>query len=78
MNKTALLRNIILADIWRDAGVAVIDPHGDLAEDVIDSIPPERSGDVVYFNPSDIEFPSMLPLLSSPFSHVFLPSLLYL
>src|SRR5262249_24589653 len=57
MGKTALLRNIILADIWRGAGVGVIDPHGDLAEDIIDHIPPERSGDVVYFNPSDLEYP---------------------
>ena len=57
MGKTALLRNIILADIWRGAGVGVIDPHGDLAEDIIDTIPPERSDDVVYFNPSDIEYP---------------------
>src|SRR2546423_6123849 len=57
MGKTALLRNIILADIWRGAGVGVIDPHGDLAESIIDSIPPERSDDVVYFNPSDLEHP---------------------
>src|SRR5919204_373009 len=57
MGKTALSRNIILADIWRGAGVGVIDPHGDLATDIIDHIPPERSDDVVYFNPSDIDFP---------------------
>jgi hypothetical protein len=57
MGKTALLRNIILADIWRGAGVGVIDAHGDLAESILDSIPPQRSDDVVYFNPSDIEFP---------------------
>jgi hypothetical protein len=57
MGKTALLRNLILADIWRGAGVGVIDPHGDLAESIIDQIPPERSDDVVYFNPSDLEFP---------------------
>jgi hypothetical protein len=57
MGKTALLRNIILADIWRGAGVGVIDPHGDLAEDIIDHIPPERSDHVVYFNPSDLEYP---------------------
>jgi len=57
MEKTVLLRNIILADIWRGAGVGVIDPHGDLAEDIIDSIPPERSDDVVYFNPSDLAYP---------------------
>ena len=57
MGKTALLRNIILADIWRGAGVGVIDPHGDLAESIIDCIPPERSDDVVYLNPSDVEYP---------------------
>jgi hypothetical protein len=57
MGKTALLRNLILADIWRGAGVGVIDPHGDLAEDIIDHIPPERSDHVVYFNPSDLDYP---------------------
>jgi Type IV secretion-system coupling protein DNA-binding domain len=57
MGKTALLRNVILADIWRGAGVGVIDPHGDLAESIIDAIPKERSDDVVYFNPSDLEYP---------------------
>jgi len=57
MGKTALLRNIILADIWRGAGVGVIDPHGDLAEDIIDAIPSERSDHVVYFDPSDLEYP---------------------
>jgi hypothetical protein len=57
MEKTDLLRNVILADIWRGAGVGVIDPHGDLAESIIDAIPPERSDDVVYFNPSDLEHP---------------------
>ena len=57
MGKTALLRNMILADIWRGAGVGVIDPHGDLAEDIIDRIPSQRSDDVVYFNPSDLEYP---------------------
>jgi hypothetical protein len=50
-------RNIILADIWRGAGVGVIDPHGDFAEDILDHIPSERSDDVVYFNPSDLEYP---------------------
>src|SRR5919204_1124146 len=57
MGKTALLRNILLQDIARGAGVGVIDPHGDLAEDIIDAIPKERTNDVVYFNPSDLEYP---------------------
>ena len=57
MGKTALLRNIILADVWRSAGVGIIDPHGDLAESIVDAIPSTRSDDVVYFNPSDLEYP---------------------
>ena len=57
MGKTVLLRNMILADIWRGAGVALIDPHGDLAEDIIDATPSERSDHVVYFHPSDLEYP---------------------
>jgi hypothetical protein len=65
MGKTALLRNIILDDIWRGAGVGVIDPHGDLAEDIIDQIPPERTDDVVYFNPTDVEHPIAWNLVDS-------------
>ena len=65
MGKTALLRNLILADIWRGAGVGVIDPHGDLAEDIIDHIPPERTDDVVYFNPTDLEHPIAWNLVDS-------------
>src|SRR6266704_2271772 len=57
MGKTALLRNMILADVWRGAGVGIIDPHGDLAESIVDAIPPARSDEVVYFNPSDLEYP---------------------
>src|SRR5919197_3184711 len=57
MGKTALLRNIILQDIARGAGVGVIDPHGDLAESILDAIPACRTNDVIYFNPSDLEYP---------------------
>ncbi len=38
-------------------GVGVIDPHGDLALDIIDMIPRHRTGDVIYFDPSDTEYP---------------------
>jgi Type IV secretion-system coupling protein DNA-binding domain len=65
MGKTVLLRNLILADIWRGAGVGVIDPHGDLAEDIIDHIPPERSDHVTYFNPADVEYPIAWNLVDS-------------
>lgn len=55
--KTTLLRNLILQDIAAGHGVGVIDPHGDLATDLLDHIPPHRIDDVVYFNPADTEYP---------------------
>ena len=61
--KTTLLRNLILQDIEAGRGVAVIDPHGDLAADILDHIPRSRIEDVAYFDPSDEEFPVGLNLL---------------
>lgn len=55
--KSTLLNNCILQDVLSGRGLAFIDPHGDSAEIIIDSIPPERIRDVVYLNPSDIDFP---------------------
>lgn len=63
--KTSLLRNLVIADIEAGHGVGLIDPHGDLAEDLLDYIPPRRIDDVVYFNPADQEFPIGLNLLRS-------------
>jgi hypothetical protein len=37
-------------------GVGVVDPHGELVETILSSIPPERIKDVVYFNPADTDF----------------------
>lgn len=50
--KSTLLRNAILQDIDVGRGVALIDPHGDLASDVLDHIPSWRTDDVVYCDPS--------------------------
>ena len=55
--KSTLLNNCILQDVLSGRGFAFIDPHGDSAELIIDSVPPERIRDVVYLNPSDLEFP---------------------
>jgi hypothetical protein len=57
MGKTTLLENMVLNDIYAGHGVGVVDPHGDFAEKIIDYIPAHRINDVVYFNPSDIDFP---------------------
>lgn len=55
--KSTLLNNCILQDVMSGRGFAFIDPHGDSAEAIIDSIPKSRTRDVVYLNPSDLEFP---------------------
>src|SRR6266436_4320076 len=63
--KTTLLRNLILQDIEAGHGVGVIDPHGDLAHELLDHVPACRTDDVVYFNPADQEYPIGLNLLQS-------------
>lgn len=51
--KTTLLRNLIVQDVLAGRGVGVLDPHGDLAQELLDLIPPWRTDDVAYFNPAD-------------------------
>ncbi|NNN19366.1 MAG: type IV secretion system DNA-binding domain-containing protein [Acidimicrobiaceae bacterium] len=55
--KSTLIRNLIIQDIEKGHGVGLIDPHGDLAEDILDCIPPQRTDHVAYLNPADHEFP---------------------
>ena len=57
MGKSTVLENMIIQDIQSGKGVCVVDPHGDLVEKVINFVPPNRINDVIYFNPSDLEFP---------------------
>ncbi|MFA7244884.1 MAG: type IV secretion system DNA-binding domain-containing protein [Candidatus Magasanikbacteria bacterium] len=57
MGKTTMMENMVLNDIYKGHGVGIVDPHGDFAEKIINYIPPHRINDVVYFNPSDVEFP---------------------
>jgi hypothetical protein len=63
--KSTLLRNMIIQDIEAGEGVGVIDPHGDLAEDLLDHIPPWRTDHVVYFNPADVDYPPSFNLLAN-------------
>lgn len=57
VGKSGLLELLTLSDIYSPYGFAVIDPHGDYAQNVIDFVPPHRIQDVIYFNPADREFP---------------------
>ena len=57
MGKTVLLENMAIQDIQNGHGVAIIDPHGEFAEKMLDFIPSDRINDVVYFNPADANHP---------------------
>lgn len=65
MGKSTLMENMIINDIRAGRGVGVVDPHGDLAEKVIKFIPPQRYNDVIYFNPSDIDYPIAFNILEN-------------
>jgi hypothetical protein len=55
--KSTLIENMAIADIKNGYGVALIDPHGDMAEEILDYVPKKRIKDVIYFNPADLENP---------------------
>lgn len=63
--KTEFLKQMIMQDINAGEGVAVIDPHGDLIEDVLRLIPPQRAEDVILFDPSDTERPMGFNMLEA-------------
>jgi type IV secretory pathway TraG/TraD family ATPase VirD4 len=68
--KSTLIENLAISDIKMGYGLALIDPHGDLAEDILDFIPEKRIEDVVYFNPADLEYPiAFNPLEKVPFDY---------
>lgn len=55
--KTTLMKRMALHDIQEGRGVAVVDPHGDFVEWVLDHIPERRADEVIYFNPADSSHP---------------------
>ena len=57
MGKTSLLLNMAVSDIRNGSGLAFVDPHGDVADALLDYIPEHRIKDVVYFNPQDLDYP---------------------
>lgn len=61
--KSTMLLSMIKQDVDHNKGLSVIDPHGDLIEQIISVIPKDRVKDVVYFNPDDISYPMGINLL---------------
>ena len=60
--KSTVLENLAVQDMLAGNGFAFIDPHGDSAEKLLSMVPKSRAEDVIYFNPSDTEYPLGLNL----------------
>jgi hypothetical protein len=65
MGKTNLMENMIIQDIKLGHGVGVVDPHGELVSTILDHIPSHRINDVIYFNPSDLDYPIAFNVLEN-------------
>ena len=60
--KTTFLENLAFQDMLRGGGFAFVDPHGDVAERLMALVPKERTEDIIYFCPSETDFPMGLNL----------------
>lgn len=63
VGKSATFKNMFISDVFHGDGACFIDPHGQDIEELLEYIPPNRINDVVYFDPSDSEFPIGFNLL---------------
>lgn len=55
--KSTILYNSIVSDMQNGNGLAVVDPHGDLAESLLNAVPSFRTNDVILVDPADLEYP---------------------
>ena len=51
--KTTLLTNLIQSDMDSGQAILVLDPHGDMIDQLLDQIPPRRTNDIILFDPAD-------------------------
>lgn len=63
--KSSILQVMIRQDLANGKGICVVDPHGQLIDDVMPFIPRSRADDVIYFNPADLDRPLGLNLLEA-------------
>jgi len=63
--KSSYIVSQLIEDVTHDAGTMLIDPHGDVVDDIIARIPQERLSDVVVIDPSDMDFPIGFNLLEA-------------
>jgi hypothetical protein len=60
--KSTFMENLALQDMLNGNGFAFVDPHGDTAEKLLSMVPKERTEDVIYFCPADMDYPMGLNL----------------
>jgi len=63
--KSAFISFMARQDMWNGDGVCVVDPHGDLIEDLLRYVPKNRAKDVIVFNPADQQRPMGLNILEA-------------
>ncbi|HXF44184.1 MAG TPA: DUF87 domain-containing protein [Candidatus Paceibacterota bacterium] len=66
--KSNLLLNMAAHDLRDGKGIAVLDPHGDLVDDILGLVPKSRNDDVIVFDPGDIERPLGLNMIEYDFN----------
>lgn len=60
--KSTFLENLALQDMLNGNGFAFVDPHGDVVEKLLAMVPKERTEDVIYFSPAEMDYPMGLNL----------------
>jgi hypothetical protein len=60
--KSTFLENLALQDMLSGNGFAFVDPHGDTVENLLAMVPKERTEDVIYFSPAEMDYPMGLNL----------------
>ena len=61
--KSTMILSMINEDLSHKKGIGVIDPHGELAETILNLIPEERKDDLIYVNPDDLQYPIGINLM---------------
>lgn len=60
VGKSKFITSLVKDDLQQGKGIWLIDPHGDLIDEIMTYIPDSRKDDVIIFDPSDEQFPFCL------------------
>ena len=77
--KSVFLKNLAIQDVQNGKGLAVVDPHGETVDGILEAIPPHRVNDVIYFNPADADWPigfNVLEVVDPKYRHVVVSDLM--